>query len=254
MRKNQVGIIVLISTMLAACGGGGGSGSGQAAVPATSPVQGVYEGNIASGRYYNTLILENNEYYAMYGSLQNNAFYVMGFVQGTGSANNGSFSSSDLRDFAYNGSVYSGSLSASYQAGVSLNGTISSNSGTQTFAGAPIKDSLYNYNVPANLTEVAGSWSMTDLSGAPVSLSIASSGSFSGSSQGCSFSGTLTPRPSGKNVFNMTVQFGDSPCILANQSASGIALDYLLQSGRRQFIVAGMNSARTKGTALLGSR
>jgi hypothetical protein len=90
--------------------------------------------------------------------------------------------------------------------------------------------------------------------GASVTANIASTGAFTTSSSGCLSTGTLTPRASGKNVFDLSVTFGAAPCVLANQTASGIAVSYLLSNGTRQLILAGTNSSNTVGTAVFGTR
>ncbi len=50
---------------------------------------------------------------------------------------------------------------------------------------------------------------MGDLLGETISLNVGNNGSFSAAgSTGCNFSGTLTPRASGKNVFDVALTFG----------------------------------------------
>lgn len=257
MKKGHLLAATLVTSaaLLAGCGGGGGGGSDSPSTPPpANAAEGVYEGDISNGLEHNTLVLENGQYYSLYGETINNVFYVYGFIQGTGTANNGSFSSTDLRDYVSSGEVVSGILSASYTPDVSFNGSIKEGSSTVTFTGAPLQGATYNYKTSANLSNIVGAWNMTSLQGEAVTLNIGSSGSFTGSSGGCSFSGTLAPRSTGKNVFNVSLTFGGSPCLLPGQSASGIALEYMLPTSRRQFIIAGTNAARTSGTAFLGSR
>ena len=66
--------------------------------------------------------------------------------------------------------------------------------------------------------------------------------------------GTVKPRASGRNVFDVTLTFGGAPCVLANQTATGSAISYLLSNGSRQIVIAGTNAARDAGTALGGVR
>jgi hypothetical protein len=42
---------------------------------------------------------------------------------------------------------------------------------------------------------------------------------------------SVTPQPSGKNVFNVPLNFGVSPCALPGQTASGVGVSYPLASG-----------------------
>lgn len=245
---------ITLAVTLASCGGGGGGDDAQWSTETNSPIQGAYEGAASNGRYLNMLVLENDEYYTMYGTLTSNVFYVMGFIHGNGRANNGSFTSSNLKDYYPNGAVYGGTLNATYQVGVSLNGTVTEGSSTMTFTGVPLQNSLYNYNATPNIANVAGNWNGTDLQGNATTVNVSTNGSFSGTSAGCNFTGSLTPRPSGKNVFNLSVSFGASPCVLANQSLTGIGLEYLLGNGKRQLIAAGTNSDGSSGMAFIGQR
>lgn len=245
--------------MLSACGGGGSSDS-SAASPvvqtAATSAQGVYEGTTSSGFVLNTLVLEDDQYWTIYGTQSGATMSLNGLVQGTGKSNNGSFSSSDLKDFFFTGEVTAGSLSATYVPGVSFSGTSSSSTGTQalSFTTKAMSPTLYNYNTAPILADIAGAWTMNELSGALVNINIAANGAFTGTSSGCSFSGTLTPRPSGKNVFNVAINFGGAPCRLSNQAASGVAVDYLLSTGKRQLLLAGVNGPRTAGTVVFGTR
>ena len=246
---------VLLSILVTACGGGGSTGSNTTQVPSLS-AEGVYEGTISNGKIHNTLVLENDQFYTLYGTaISGGGIAVTGFLQGTGKSNNGSFSSSDLKDFFANGTVVSGSLNASYVAKTNLSGTATEGNTTVTFTGtSPLKNSLYVYDSAANPADINGAWSLTDLQGTPVALNITASGTLTGSSGGCSFNGTIKPRASGKNVFDVAIVFGASPCRLAGQSASGIALNYIIPNGKRQFILAGTDTLRTSGTGLLGTR
>jgi hypothetical protein len=237
--------------LLAACGGGG-----TGIAPIEPKPEGAYAGTLtgSASTAFQLLVLENDEYWALYGRNVGNSFLVAGFIQGTGIANNGSFSSTNARDFGVVPAA-SGTVSASYVAGTSIQGTVSSGGGTVTLAGTAFATSTFDYNAAASLATIAGNWNLTALDGSATALAIAANGSFTGSSAGCSFSGTLAPRPSGKIVFNFSVTFGAAPCVLPGQSASGIAISSLLAgTTTRQLIAAGVNGARTTGTALFGTR
>jgi hypothetical protein len=216
--------------------------------------EGVFEGVASNGRYVNSLVLENDQYYVLYGSVATGVFNVYGFVQGDGKSKNGNFTSTNLRDFYSNGIVATGSLQATYDPNVSFNASVTEGATAVTFAGSPLKNSLYNYDVSANFTNIIGSWSLTDLSGSVVSFNIASNGTFVAASKGCFANGTIKPRSSGKNVFDVAFTFGAAPCPLAGQSATGIALEYPLINGKRQLIVVGTTISRANGTAFLGVR
>ncbi|MEO8407974.1 MAG: hypothetical protein ABI476_06040 [Oxalobacteraceae bacterium] len=241
---------VLLSTLLAGCGGG----SSSPAKVTVSDAQGVYEGTVSNGREHRTLILENNQFFTIYGNTGNGGFGIAGFIQGNGKTNSGNFSSTDLKDFFADGTVVSGSLSASYIPKTSFNGTLTEGTSTVTFTGAPLKSSSYNYDTAANPANIAGAWILADLQGSTVAVSISSSGALVGSTAGCAFNGTINPRASGKNVFDVALTFGAISCRLTGQTATGIAIEYPLANGKRQLIIAGTDKARANGTAFFGVR
>jgi hypothetical protein len=218
-----------------------------------SGTTGANPGTISNGLEHNTVILDDNRYYAIYGEEADGVFYIAGLIQGSGVANNGSFTSTNLRDYYFDGSVFTGSLSASYRERASFNGSITEGVNTVTFTGTPPANSEYNYDTAANLSNIAGSWNLASLQGESITLNIQSSGAFTGASDGCSFDGTVAPRASGKNVFDVDLTFGAAPCALPGQSANGIAIESLVQ-GRRQLVIAGTTADRNSGTVMFGAR
>lgn len=247
-----------LAVTLAACGGGSSSTS---PVPTPTPSQtaeGVYSGSLTGSVYKNfqMLILENGDTWSMYGTQTNSAFGVSGFVQGTGiSANNSSFTSSDAKDFGYS-PAKSGTINATFNASAkTISGNVSSAVGSVSFSGGAPTGSLYNYATPAAISSITGAWSVSTIDGATIALNILQSGNFTAQvNGGCNFNGTITPRPSGKNVFNVALTFGSAPCTLAGQSATGIALTYPLSSGKTQLLMVAVDSTRTNGTAAFGIR
>lgn len=247
-------VVLAAAAVLGACGGGGGDSPPPQS--SSNRAEGVYSGTLtgSSSSAFQLLVLENDEYWGLYGASTASNFYVVGFLQGTGASNNGSFTSGNTKDF---GTVppANGSVNATYVANTSISGTVAAPGGSVTFSGTPIVSSTYVYNSPALITTISGAWRLTALDGSSVALNVASNGAFTGSTGGCSFTGTLSPRASGKNVFNMALTFGAAPCALPNQSGTGVAISYLLSNGvTRQLIITGVNSARTSGTALFGTR
>ncbi len=65
----------------------------------------------------------------------------------------------------------------------------------------------------------------------------------------------MTPRASGKNVFNLTLVFGAAPCVFPGATFSGVAYSYpLLPGSRRQLTAAARNTAQSAGLLLVGTR
>ncbi|MFM2348626.1 MAG: hypothetical protein RL654_3379 [Pseudomonadota bacterium] len=248
-------VALAFTAALAACGGGDGetgtSGSGATA-------EGVYGGTLtgSTSNAFQLLVLETGEFWALYGIPSASTFGVTGFLQGAGTSSNGIFTAAGTQDF---GSVpaVSGATSAVYNATAkTITGTVRFASGSVGFSGGPMAASLYHYDSAASLATVAGTWVTTGLTGESVTLRIAAStGALTASSSlGCSFAGTVVPRPSGKNVFNVSLIFGAAPCAWPGQTASGIAVAYPVGTGQTQLLVAVTDSSRTVGTALVGVR
>ena len=219
--------------------------------------EGVYSGTATGGTSsaFSLLVLENGDYWDLYGSRTGSVLSVVGIVQGTGTSNNGAFTSSNAKDF---GSVpaISATVSATYNTTAqTITGTLSAPSATISFSGGPATGSLYNYSTPATLSSISGAWTVTSTSGESINVNVSGTGTFTAvGTSGCSFSGTATPRASGKNVFNTTMTFGPAPCALPNQTASGIAVVYPLTSGQSQVIFAQVDSTRSYGSAAFGTR
>jgi hypothetical protein len=273
-----LGTLLSTSLLVAACGGGGGSDgdstnttstststntSGNTSTTVNNPkpaptvlatAEGVYEGVVSNGSSHQTIVLDDGRYYTLYGRSANDMFLVSGLVQGTGVSFEGTFTSTDLRDYYADGTVVGGTLSAGYTAGETFNGSVKEAGQTINFLGTKLTSASYSYSTAAKLANITGTWSMTTLQGDAVSFSLQTTGAFSATSSGCSFSGTIRPRASGKNVFDVSLQFGAAPCALPNQSASGIAVEYVTNTGSRQLIIAGTNTSRANGTVMFGLR
>ncbi|WP_019143038.1 hypothetical protein [Noviherbaspirillum massiliense] len=261
MNKTALACSLLLSALLAACGGGGG-GDGNSADNGYNPIldpgyssaaQGFYAGTTSTGYDIKTLILEKDQYLSVYGYSQIYDLEAYGLIQGNGFANNGSYSARNLRDFDFKGAVETRSLSASYQVRSSFNGSLSDGVDTATFTSAVLPKTEYDYDMPANLGNITGGWSVTDLEGAGYALTVLTDGTLTGFSNGCSINGTIVPRSSGKNVFDVALSFG-STCSMP-KTVSGVAVEYLLPGGsNRQLIIAGVTDGRDMAAALVGKR
>lgn len=251
----QLAAAAIMVTTLSACGGGG-SGASPASVPPMDINQGVYIGTLSGGSVPNfeLLVLEDGSLWALYGVLTASSFMIEGFVQGQASFEDGNFTSNDLRDFGGVPSL-SAQMTGRYDATPSIAGQITSSAGTVSFSGAAVPSPTYQYHQPALLSDVRGSWGVALSSGETASLSISDSGALLGvSSSGCHFNGQVRPRPSGKNVFNVSVTSGSAPCDAPGQTVTGVALTYPLANGSKQLVVVGTDAARSRGFVAYGSR
>ncbi|MBZ2209153.1 FKBP-type peptidyl-prolyl cis-trans isomerase [Massilia soli] len=209
--------------------------------------QGMYAGKLtASGRLFNSLVLEDGQYWGFYGSATPGALAPVAFVHGKGTSVSGSFTTGELKDFGPNPAVQ-GTLTASYAPMSSLNGTISIAASTLPFTGAGIAESIYRYNAPASIAEIQGSQRMDGPMGHHI-MRVNADGTFSATTAMCSYTGKFSPRATGKNVFDVVWSFGAGTCALQGQSATGIAFSYApYDGGTRSLIVAATNAARTAG-------
>lgn len=210
--------------------------------------QGMYAGKLtASGRLFNSLVLEDGQYWGFYGSGTSGALSPTGFVQGQGSSSAGAFDVGDLKDFGPNPAVQ-GTLTASYSSLVSLDGTIKVSGSSLPFSNAGIAEATYRYSAPANMAEIQGSQRMAGTLGHHV-MEVNADGTFSATTALCSYSGKFSPRATGKNVFDVSWTFGAGTCPLQGQPATGVAFSYAPNAdGTRSLIVAATNASRTTGT------
>ena len=226
--------------------------------PLGGTAEGVYGGTMTGGPNPNfrMLVLEDGEFWSLYGVNVGGQLSAGGFIQGRATSGGGSFSASDVRDFGFFPAVTGGTITGTFDAAVgTLQGAVRFPGLTVNVVGGPVRDVPYEYNQPASLADFVGNWALVANTGDRISLNIAASGAMTATSAGgCSFTGTVAPRPSGKNVFNASLQFGASPCLLPGQRMTGVAVAHRRQDGRTQLTFAGVNAARTAGLMAAGTR
>ena len=246
---------LLACLAMTACGGGGDGGS-LANTPPPAVNQGVYEGSTSNtgAPDFQMLVLEDGAVWAIYGNQTSNTFFVEGFVQGQASFNGGQISASDVRDHGFFPAI-SGRLSGSYTSAPAVTGQLTDGSGSVTFSANGIVGGTYNYQAPAQLSGIAGNWNTSLTTGETASLTISNTGVVGGvASTGCNFTGQITPRASGKNVFNVSLTFTSAQCELQGQTATGVALTYPTVAGPQQLIVLVQDASRSAGVAAFGTR
>jgi hypothetical protein len=224
--------------------------------PSTSPpavVQGLYSGTLtgSTSTNFQLLALENGDVWSLYGTPSGASFRVRGFIQGPTARNGSAVSSSSVKDFGFDRAL-AGSLAGTLTA-TTVGGTVTFSTGAVTFSGTAVPTGTYNYNAAATNSQVAGTWTLSALDGTSATVSVGTNGSFTGNNAGCAITGTILPRASGKNVFDVSVTSGPAPCFAPGTTSTGIALTSVLADGTtRQLIVAGVNAGRTAGNAFFG--
>lgn len=256
--------VFVAAWVAAACGGGGDDGgsssSGSTERPASS-AQGYYIGNVTGGttNSFRMLVLENNEFWLVYGALSGSTLSIQGFVQGSGIYSAGTFTSTAAKDYTGGGAAagtFGGSFKTSSPSFVtSVSGTANAFGHTLALAGDDNVLSLL-YFLPASVSDISGSWPVSLTTGETGTLSVNAAGGLTLSSpRGCTGTGALVPRPSGKNVFNLTLTFGAAPCVLPGATFTGVAyVSSVSLSTQKQLTGLAHNSAQTLGLLMLGAR
>lgn len=233
---------------LTACGGGGDSG---AAAVSDATAQGLWNGSTSTSRSVTGIVLDDGTYWLLF-SVPNVSALLAGFVQGTGTSLNGSFSSSDAIDFNISGQgINSATVSASYITKQSFNGSVSYPS-----LNAPLTfTSSYNadYEQTPNLTFVAGDYlgiaSVANLNEA-VTFIISAQGVIAGAgaTSGCQYGGLVKPRTTG-NLYDVSLVIGGAACATGTNAVTGIG--YFDAGPKRLYLVA-LNTSRTIGMNFTG--
>jgi hypothetical protein len=219
------------------------------------PADGMYGGALDSGMPLLALLLENGEFWGLYGAGNRASFEPAGFLQGQGTLAYPKLTINNARDFQPLPAVPV-VLDLHYEPRTALGGTISTNAGTFTFDAVPVSTAEYDYSTPADLSKLTGTWHMSDSDGLGNTVVVGTTGLLTGQAATfdgqCSYTGGLTQRPGGKNVLNASVTYGGG-CALAYQTMTGIAVSMLLDEGAtRMWALAVRDVGMTAGNLLQG--
>ena len=237
------------SVALVGCGGGGSASDTNTPV-ATPSAQGLWNGNTSTNRAVTGLVLGDGSYYVLY-SAPGNPLQIAGVVQGSGSSAANIFSSSDARDFNFEGfGVLPAAFSVTFSTKQSFNGSVAYSGGTRTSFTSTYDTS---YESTPSVTSLAGNFTgqVTSSAGTQsATVSISPTGAISGGSAGCVTSGSVTARTDG-NAYNLSLAFGPSPCVFASQTLTGVA--YFNSATKRLFAVT-PNAGRNDGVLFVGTK
>jgi len=273
MNKETLALTALAMMMLTACGGGSDDNNTSAATPApvattptpatpapvattpavTASAEGVYEGSYAGGLTHLTLVTDTSRMYTVLGTTTGGVFAISRFLEAPGTSSNGAYTATGVRAYGAGASAADGTFTGTYAPGASLNGTLLLDGVSTTVSGTALVNTTYNYNTAARLANVAGAWSLAGVDGAKVTLAVGADGKFTGTSGACAVTGSLAPRPSGKNVFTFSVVSGPAPCARPNEVINGVAVEFSIGSVR-QLMAAGSTDTRANGIAWVGAR
>lgn len=238
--------LVLAATAVAAlvaCGGGGSGGSSP--VVTNADAQGYWTGVSNGGYTVNVAVLENGESWGIY-SLGST---IYGALYGTSSVSGSTFTVTGTEfDFLANRAV-PGSLTGPVVAKSTL--SLSNANGS-----VPLKY-VASYDTPATAAAIAGTWSFTGRSGSytliPATITISNAGTFTLAQTGCTSSGTVVPRPGGKNIYNITLTASGTACATGQSSLSGVLnVDTTVTPNRFLSIV--LTPSKNDGLIVIGTK
>lgn len=253
---------------VASCGGGGDDVIGS---PSGPSAEGYYAGNMSvsgnplpeNSTAFQLLVLENGQFWAIYGTPSGGALDVQGFLQGTGTSNGSLFFASNARFFS-NGLTRTAAISANYSvSNQSASGTVVDDANsTVSFSSTVQAPTAYNYSAAANLSDVSGNWVVEGVFGDLYDLVVQPGGAFTATPAvnppnpaTCPFSGSFAPSASGKNVFSVSITNGSVGCAVGvqNLTTAGIAFVSPVAAGD-QLTFSTVDTGRTRGAVLSGVR
>jgi hypothetical protein len=233
---------------LAACGGGG-TGS-TVPMPPAPGAQGLWNGSTNTSRSMMSIVLDDGSYWVLY-SVPHVSALMAGFVQGTATSLNGSFSSSDAMDFNFEGQgINSGTLLANYVIKQTFNGTLSYLNPNPAFSFT----STYNadYDQAPSALAIAGTYTgiaSTTSSNELTTIMVSSMGIVAGTGTGgCQFFGTAVPRAK-SNLYDLTVVFSGGVCSSGTSAVAGVGY---YDASAKSLHLAALNKSRTNALSFAG--
>jgi len=227
-----------LTATLVACGGGGDEST------ANADPQGIWTVPASTGNTVYVAILETGEAWGVYSS----GSTIAGGLYGTARTNGNSVSITGTDfNFLTNSSTdgtFTGPITAKSSMSLSGNGTAS-----LTYQSI--------YDIPATSTGVTGTWSFigrsTSYTLIPATISINSAGAFTLSQTGCVTTGSIVPRPGGKNIYNLTLSGVGANCAVGQSTMSGIAyLDTTVTPNK--FLSLALTPSKTDGLIVIGTK
>ncbi len=240
--KLKLSLITCAIAILSGCGGAGG-GSNTSVV---NTAEGYWEGASSNGATVSIAILENGE--AWGGAIVGNT--LVSAIAGTANGNSTSFSASGS-EFSFTSGIVARAI---------YTGTVTQKQRIQaTGSSGNTSDLAYdtNYDQSVTAAEIAGSYTLSGRTAlysiSDLTFTVGANGAFTIVDGGCTTTGTVTPRASGKAVINVNAT-GTGSCVLGNGvSLSGIAVLNKARTPNTLSVIA-LNSAKTDGLVLIGRK
>jgi hypothetical protein len=217
-------------------------------VPSNASPAGLWKGSTSTSRTVNGLVFADGSYYILYSAVGNSTL-LGGVVQGTGSTSGNSFASSNAKDFNVEGfGVTAATVAGTVVTRSSFGGTVAYPSKS-----ALAFNSSYSsqFQVVPTLASLAGTYTGQVAFSAglqSIALNVSTTGVISSVSNGCTLSGSATPRTDG-NAYVLSIHFGPAPCFFSNQTLTGLAY---YDAATKRVYVAAPNATRSDGVVFLG--
>jgi hypothetical protein len=220
-------------------------------------------GTSATGYNIAAVVLENGQYYSMFSKdgIVDGANYGAITVSGTNFSGN-------LDDIYIPGNqTNSGTISGSFTPKSKLQGIASYSNNT---VGAFMTTYNAAYDTPATMSAIAGRYAGPYKTGASAVLNIALDGNVDGTTTAagaalpkCLITGKVAPRPSGKNVYDLTLLWHDNhalpgnSCCIGSVCATGMpttGIAVLDVTNATTLYTAWINSKKTSGFLWMGQK
>lgn len=237
--------VALSVCALAACGGGDSGASSASAGPSQQSAEGLWQGTTTDGNTTTAVVLETGEFWA----LVTNPTGLVGFVNGAISVN-GSAVAGTSTGYSLVTSTYA---SQGLTGTVSTKGVLSLSKASGPFVGTYLSD----YDKAATtLSQVAGTFSgwSASVGGAfspSTTVTISATGQVNSPGVPCSTVGTIRPRASGKNLYDVSIGASGAGCPTSAATLNGVAY---YDDASRALIALTLNGAKNDGVVFSGSK
>lgn len=208
----------------------------------SNTAEGFWIGPASTGFTVSLAVLDNGEAWGVYSSGNQIFGALQGNAKGEGNTLTG------------NGTDYN--FQANSATSASVSGTVAQKSSIQAKISTGVTASLkYSaaYDQPASLGMLAGQYAISgrtfDGYFGVTRLTIDPSGAFTLVDQGCTVTGNVAPRGS-KNIFNMNATSSGATCLVPG-AVAGVAY---LDTASKQFVALALNSGKTDGMIVVGSK
>jgi hypothetical protein len=248
----HIAALLALASALTACGGSGGGSDGAAG--GRTVAEGAYGGRFTNNPDFDTVMvvaLEDGSLWIPFGNTVSGQFQPAGFIEGNQAPTGAGWKTTDALGFnwAISGTplAVNGSSSAAGLAGT----FVEPGAPSFGFEAAPLAAPAYVYDTAASKDAIVGDWAAhSSIGGDGRYLTVYPDGTIVGTLQeACVFSGTIAPRASGRNVFDVSLVHA---CF--NQDFAGIAIALQQGDGHQQLVMMLETAARDGGVALSAFR